>query len=189
MFPYLFLIKTSLSDLAKNKIQTALTSLGIFVGVLAVVLLMAFGRGLKNYLVEQFESLGANVVYVYPGNILRSSSPGGGTLGGASFDERDLRTLQRVKNVRYLVPVYVKRATAEGGGDSQATDIYATTADIFDLRNLNIDQGRLFTNADVSKRAKVAVLGPEIATKLFGNSANAVGKKSEWKLSGLLSSG
>ena len=86
------LIKSALADFKRNKIRTLLTSLGIMVGVLSVVLLIALGLGLKNYLAQQFESLGANLIIIFPGNISSSEEGGGlgnfgaGFSGGANFD-------------------------------------------------------------------------------------------------------
>src|SRR3989338_5895607 len=97
MFNLFQILKTSLIDLSKNKVRTCLTSLGILIGVLAVVLLVAFGQGLKNYIVQQLEDLGSNVLYVYPGDPLGGTSQaGGGMLGTIKFDFNDYRSLQKI---------------------------------------------------------------------------------------------
>ena len=61
-----YLIKSSLEDLKRNKVRTLLTSLGILIGVLSVVLMMAFGFGLKDYINKQFETLGKNMIMILP---------------------------------------------------------------------------------------------------------------------------
>ena len=66
---FIFIIKSALEDFSRNKIRTALTSLGILIGVASVVLLIAFGLGLKKFISNQFESLGTNLVIVLPGKI------------------------------------------------------------------------------------------------------------------------
>ena len=92
---YIHLAKSALEDFRRNKVRTFLTSLGIMIGVLSVVLLISLGLGLKNYLKQQFESLGANLIIIFPGNISSSEEGGGlanfgaGFAGGANFDERD----------------------------------------------------------------------------------------------------
>ena len=89
---YLDLFKAAMADFKRSKIRTFLTSLGIMIGVLSVVLLIALGLGLKNYLAQQFESLGANLIIIFPGNISSSEEGGGlgnfgaGFAGGANFD-------------------------------------------------------------------------------------------------------
>ncbi len=177
MFNFILLIKTSTTDLLKNKIRTGLTSLGILIGVMSVVLLLAFGQGLKNFVTQQLENLGANVLFVYPGDILNSTSQaGGGMLGTVKFDQKDLKNLQKLNLAKYVVPVFIKRSTIKGGSEKKLSDLYATTPDIFKIRDLKPQTGRLFTDADIGKRAKIAVLGPKIAKDLFGNEVQAVGK-------------
>ena len=88
-----FVLASALSDLFRNKLRTFLTSLGILIGVASVVLLLAFGLGLKEFIRQQFDSLGTNLVFVLPGRIFGQG--GGfqatGALGGIKFDEKDLR--------------------------------------------------------------------------------------------------
>lgn len=173
-----FLLQNSLSDLRRNKIRTILTSLGILIGVLSVVLLIAFGLGLKNYIQNQFNSLGTNLVFVTPGKIISGGGfrGGGSSLGGIRFDEKDVLRLKRIKEAEYVVPVYSKSLTLTVAGKSEIADLYATTADWFVTRKFEAKFGRLFTRADVEKRAKIIVIGPKIAGKLFADPNSAVGK-------------
>lgn len=172
------LIKTAFEDLKRNKVRTFLTSLGILIGVMSVVLLIAFGIGLKNYIQSQFQSLGTDLVIVVPGKIISGGSfrSGPGALGGVHFDEADLLRLKRLNEASQVVPIFIKTITLSGSGKSEISDLGATTSDFFPVRNLEIDKGRLFTGSDVEKRAKVAVIGPKIAAKLFGNIDSALGK-------------
>ena len=78
----LTLLKSAITDFGKNKGRTFLTSLGILIGVMSVVLLMAAGAGLKVYISQQFESLGTNLLYVMPGNIFGSGGSGFSSGGG-----------------------------------------------------------------------------------------------------------
>src|SRR3990170_6925221 len=98
---WVHLLKTALEDFRRNKVRTILTSLGIMIGVLSVVLLIALGLGLKNYLKQQFENLGANLIIIFPGNVFSEEGGIGGNFGpgfsgGAEFDEKDLVNLQRI---------------------------------------------------------------------------------------------
>ena len=70
---FIFIIQTALKDLYRNKTRTFLTSLGILIGVASVVLLIAFGLGLKAYIKNQFDNLGTNLVYVLPGQLFGST--------------------------------------------------------------------------------------------------------------------
>lgn len=176
---YLFLIRSSLGDLKRNKVRTILTSLGILIGVFSVVILIAFGLGLKNYTRNQFDSLGTNLVFITPGKILSGGSfrSGGSQLGGVRFDEKDVLRLKRVQNAASVVPVYSKTVEVSALGKTETADLYATTADWFTTRKFEAEAGVLFTKGDVDKRAKKVVLGPKVADKLFGNSTAAVGKR------------
>ena len=177
---YFFSIfKSALNDFGKNKGRTFLTSLGILIGVLSVVLLMAAGVGLKEYIKQQFESLGTNLLYVMPGNVLGSG--GGFSSGGGSFtpkfEERDITALKRVRGAKYVVPISQKSGTATAEGKSERITLNSVSSDYFEARTMIPEYGTVFSEADNSSRNKVVVLGPKIAAKLYGESSLAVGKK------------
>ena len=177
---FFFIIKSALSDFSRNKGRTFLTSLGILIGVLSVVLLTAFGLGLKKYIKNQFESLGTNVVSVVPGKLLRNGNfqnNGPASFGSIRFDEKDMLMLKRLPLATYVSPSFTKSVTVTAMGNTEFGDIYTVSAEIFPARNLNPEFGELFTVEDEEKSAKVAVLGPKIAEKLFLDKQDAVGKK------------
>lgn len=177
---FLFIFKSALEDFARNKVRTMLTSLGILIGVASVVLLIALGLGFKKYIKNQFESLGTNLVVIMPGNILGDDGGFGTSSGtamtGIRFDEKDVVSLKKVKLAEYVVPVFMKTMTFSGQGNSELGTLNATTADIFPLRNLEIEHGEYFNKTDVNKRSKKVVLGAKIAKKIFGSLENSVGK-------------
>ncbi len=174
---FVFILKSAFFDFSRNKGRTFLTSLGILIGVLSVILLIAFGLGLKRYINQQFESLAPNLLRIVPGKILQNGSFRGGPsgFGGIRFDERDLIRIRRVKDVEYIVPWFTKTITASSGRKSELTDLFSTSADVFNALNIRAQFGENFTVSDVDKRSKVAVLGPKIAEKLFGDQKDAVG--------------
>ena len=168
-----------MDDFRRNKVRTFLTSLGILIGVSSVVLLNAFGLGLKQYIKSQFESLGSNLIFVVPGQVLQSGSanrPGGGALGGAEFDERDVNSLKRIENIDYIVPVFTKTVYAESNDKTELVSILASTADFFVLLNLENEFGDLYAKSDVDKRAKIVVIGPKLAEKLYSDKESALDK-------------
>src|SRR3989304_9387883 len=115
---FIQLITNALTDFKKSKVRTFLTSLGIMIGVMSVVLLIALGIGLKNYLSQQFENLGANLIIIFPGNVFSSESGAGGSFGagfsgGASFDEKDYESLKKIKEADYVVPLFFKSSVVE----------------------------------------------------------------------------
>ena len=173
-----FVLASALSDLFRNKLRTFLTSLGILIGVASVVLLLAFGLGLKEFIRQQFDSLGTNLVFVLPGRIFGQG--GGfqatGALGGIKFDEKDLFNLKRIDEARYTVGVFSKTMKFQSGGKSEDGSLYAASEEIFPARNLEVEFGRTFDKTDVDKRSKVVVMGPKIAEKIFGKAPLALGK-------------
>lgn len=173
---YLFyLIISSLADLKRNKVRTFLTSLGILIGVLSVVLMMAFGFGLKNYINDQFESLGKNLIMVMPGSGF--SGGGMGIMGGAQLDEKDLSKIKRVKNVGETSPVFMKSVKTEANGKTQSGYLMGVATNLLEMTNSELEAGNIFTAGDLQKKKKVVTLGWAVADKLFGKNINgAVGK-------------
>ncbi|MBI1862863.1 ABC transporter permease [Candidatus Microgenomates bacterium] len=174
---FTFLFKSALFNFSRNKGRTFLTSLGILIGVMSVVLLTAAGLGLRKYIQQQFESIGTDTIRILPGTVIRNGQfrGGGGSLGSIRFDERDVLAIRRVTGVANVAPVFTKSANIVYGGKKQFGDVYASTDDIFVGINVKAQYGRLFEKSDVQKRAKVAVLGSNIAKNLFGDASNAVG--------------
>lgn len=190
-----FILKTAFFDFSKNKGRTFLTSLGILIGVLAVVLLMALGLGFKRYIEEQFESLGSNLIRILPGTILQGGGfrAGPSALGGIRFEEQDIVDLKRIRSILYVIPVFSRSTEVGAGKNIELADLYASSSDIFLGLNLKIDKGTVFTREDVEKRSKVVVLGPKIAKKLFGEAVFALGKtikieEQRFKILGVLES-
>lgn len=171
----LYLIKSSLKDFKRNKARTSLTSLGILIGVLSVILMMAFGFGLKNYINQQFDTLGKNLIMILPGSGFGAQG-GQGLIGGIQFDERDVTKISRIKNVAEIAPVFMKTIKAEANGKTERGNLLGTTENTFKIINQDLQAGEFFTNADVQKKKKVVVIGAQIAEKLFGNVTGSLGK-------------
>jgi putative ABC transport system permease protein len=172
-----FVIKSAFFDLLKNKIRAFLTTLGIVIGVASVVLLLAFGLGLKNYIAQQFNNLGTNLVFVLPGQVFNRSGGFSSLRSSVSFDERDYLNLKKAKYAQAVVPIFQKSSIIKAQGKEETGSLYGTTEEIFMTRNLNPQIGEVFKKSDGEKRAKVAVLGPEIAKKLFGQEDLALNQK------------
>lgn len=148
---------------------------------MAVVLLTAFGLGLRAYIEQQFEDLGTNLIRVVPGQILNESggfrSSAGPGFGSIKFDEKDVRSLQRIRTLTSVVPVFTNTTTVEARSESKYTDIYMSNAEVFTVLNLKAEYGTLFTDLDNDKRAKVAVLAPNLAEDLFGSPQKAINEQ------------
>lgn len=172
---FIFILKSALEDFRRNKVRTFLTSLGILIGVAAVILLLAFGLGLKKYISDQFESLGANLIYIMPGKV--GSSGPSGVIGGIKFDFKDVNKLKRIKTVEVVAPMFARSGVIiKAEGKNVTGEIIASTADVNTILNLEESAGRLFDKADVEKRAKIVVLGSQIADDLFNFADDSIGK-------------
>jgi len=176
---FLFIIRSAFEDFNRNKIRTFLTSLGILIGVSSVVLLIALGLGLKAYIKQQFESLGTNTIYVMPGNMSRGMAST--MTSDVRFDEKDIVSLKKEKNITAVVPFVSGYASVQGDIDTKTFEYAATTAEVFDVMNLEIEYGIPFTKSDVEKGAKKVVLGPQAAEKIFGSVESVVGKTIKMK--------
>ena len=173
---FLFIFKSALFDFSRNKGRTLLTSLGIMIGVLAVVLLTAFGLGLRRYLEQQFELLGSNIIAVLPGNLEEGFQSGGPAFGRINFSEDDFENLKKIRQVKLVAPIYSRGFTVDGPSESEYAETYGSSADIFTIFNQEAEYGRLFNERDVEKKSKVIVLGPTLAEDIFGSARKAVGK-------------
>jgi putative ABC transport system permease protein len=170
------LLVSALADFRRDKVRTALTSLGITVGVLSVVLLIALGLGLKNYIQKQFEGLGANLIMVMPGAGIGGGGMPAGIVGGTEFDEKDVRDLKKVIGLEYVVPVYFRSASIATADKEKIGYVMGVNEEIFPLMNAQIYAGELWGKTEVGKKSKVAVLGFTKAEQLFPNVNDAIGK-------------
>jgi putative ABC transport system permease protein len=168
----------------RNKVRTALTSLGIMIGVFSVVMLIALGLGLKNYIHDQFENMGTNLIAVMPGNVFSEEGGmqgmGAGFFGGAEFDEEDVQALENLGVLEYVVPIFYKYTPVKvGHNDPELGYVMGASEDLFPVLNLQLVVGETFNSNDVKKKSRVVVLGNSIADKLFPSAERAIGKNIE----------
>ena len=153
-----------------NPLRTALLVLAMSIGVAAVVVLTALGDGARRYVVDQFSSLGTNLVIVLPGR----SETGGFNPGNAiTSTPRDLtiddaESLQRARSVRRVVPLAVGTSEISYGGRLREVMVAGTTSNYIDVRTLKLAQGRFLSAGDWRRGASEAVIGAKIRDELFG---------------------
>jgi putative ABC transport system permease protein len=168
------------SQLKRNKGRSFLTMLGIIIGVGSVVMLVAIGNGLKVYIQQQFEDLGANTVFIMPGQVFKSGQyrPGSdlSSFGGAKFDEDDIKNIAKVPSVLGVSPLVVKSSLASRGKKQMLVEITGVSHEFLRVRRLNLSSGRFFTKAEDRRGGRVVVLGSQVQEDLFG-SVNSLGKK------------
>lgn len=158
--------RVALRALSANKLRSSLTMLGIIIGVGAVVALMAIGQGATASITGQIQGIGANLITIFPGRL-----QGGPQAGAAAafLYYADYEFLARELGRPHLVvPVFQDQATVKQDQTSLSVSIYATNADFAVARAYTMEHGRFLTDADERAGTRVAVLGSQTATDLFG---------------------
>ncbi len=168
-------LKTALKALAKNKMRSFLTALGIIIGVGAVLSMISMGTAATIMVEEQIATLGRDVLMVFPGSISR-----GGRRHG--FGSRTTLTPEDAEAIHKQCPSVsaasgVVRSAGQlvYGNMNWATSVYGVSEEYFDIRLLKVSSGKMFTNADVRGSKKVAVIGTEVSKNLIGQ-GDPVGK-------------
>jgi putative ABC transport system permease protein len=163
-------MRIALEALRLNLMRSALTMLGIVIGVGSVITMIAVGSGAEAQVAQQIRSLGSNLMIIVSGAI----TSGGVRLGFGTqltLSEDDAHAIQReVPETLVTSPGVRGSAQAIYGDVNWSTVIFGTTPDFFVAREWDVSQGRTFLQADVDGAAKVALLGQTVARTLFGDS-------------------
>lgn len=170
------LIKTALQSLQKNRMRSLLTSLGIIIGVSAVIVMSAIGNGSQELIKQQIDALGTNILIVFPGG----SRTGGVHRGAGSLNRFTFDDVEKIQEEATLVtavsPVIRSGGQIIGGGDNWSSEVVGVSTEYFEIRNWETEYGELFTEKDIRARKKVALLGKTIADELFPDQ-NPTGEK------------
>jgi len=169
------LLRLSSGAMRGHPLRSALSMLGIAIGVAAVVLLTSLGEGARRYIVAQFSQFGTNVIAINPGKVETGGLPGafGGTTRKLTI--ADSEALARLPSVLRVVPIAMGQARVEGGGRGRSVIVQGTTSALPEVFTFEIGQGSFLPPGDPRRGASVAVLGPTLKRELFGE-ANALGE-------------
>jgi putative ABC transport system permease protein len=162
--------------LLRNKMRSFLTTLGVIIGVGAVIAMVAIGEGAKASVAAQFAAMGTDLLIVTSG-----SSSAGGARGGSgsapTLTWEDLTAIRtQLRSVRYAAPQLRSNAQIVSEEQNWSTSIIGTTPEYFAIRNWPTGRGAMFTQSDVDGGTKVVVLGKTVADNLFGPETNPVGQ-------------
>jgi putative ABC transport system permease protein len=170
------LIKVAAQSILKNKMRTALTMLGIVIGVAAVIVMVAIGQGAQSSIQQQINNLGTNMIVVMPG----SSQAGGVNQGAGTFNRLTPQDAEKLKRESVLLsavsPVIFSRTQAIGGSGNWRTMINGVSTEYQTIRDWQVASGVFFSEPDIKGMRKVAVLGATVAESLFPGS-DAVGQQ------------
>jgi putative ABC transport system permease protein len=170
-------LKAALRSLSKNKMRTFLTMLGIIIGVASVIAMLAIGQGSKESIQAQISNLGTNLLTVFP-----SASMTGGVRMEAGTSVRmtieDYTAVsKRCPAVMYSTPTVRVSGQLIAGSQNWRTSVWGVNPDYFDIRNLDVQSGTIFTAAEDHAATKICVVGQTVAKYLFGEGIDPVGKQ------------
>jgi putative ABC transport system permease protein len=170
-------LRVALEGLASNRLRSALTMLGVIFGVGAVIAAVSMTEGAKAATLAQFSALGTNLLNVRPGQFMRGPLRGGmGSL--ETLTEGDAEAIaKQCPTVLAAVPQLRTNAQVTAGSANTNTTILGVTEPFPEVQNYTLAEGAFFTDADVRKRKKVAVLGATVVGNLFGESASVFGRR------------
>ena len=175
------LFKVSLKAVANNKMRSFLSMLGIIIGVAAVIIMMSIGQGSKESIRAELSTMGTNLLTIRPGADMR---------GGVRQDPSSMQTLkmadyQRIVEEKKFVTKVSPEVTASGqviyGNNNTNTTVYGESPEYLDIKQWTVEEGECFTEEDIKKSAKVAVVGKTIVTELFGEHVDPIGKTIRFK--------
>ena len=169
-------VRIALLAILRNKTRSFLTTLGVIIGVAAVIAMMAIGEGAKKLIEEQFAAMGTNLLIVMSGSSSAGGARGGsGTMPTLTWD--DLRAIQtQVSSVAAAAPSMRTVGTVIAEDQNWSTTIYGTTPEYFVIRSWPMASGVAINPSDVDGGSKIVVLGRSVVDKLYGPSADPVGQ-------------
>jgi putative ABC transport system permease protein len=163
------IIRVALRALARNKLRTILTMLGIIIGVGAVICTVAIGQGASEQVRQQIQSLGTNVIMVFAGSV----NTGGVRMGNGATktltNDDAQAVLQHVQGVTAVSPMLFSSVQAVNGNQNWSTRVQGSSQDFPQIRNWPVVSGSFFSQRDVDMATDVCVIGRTVATQLFGD--------------------
>ena len=170
------LFKIALKAIAANKLRSFLTALGIIIGVASVIAMLAIGQGSKRSIRKQISEMGSNMIMIHPGADMR---------GGVRQDASDMQTLkledyESIRNEAKYLAAISPSVNSSGqfiyGNNNTPSTIYCVNKDYLTIRQLQVEDGELFTDQDIKTAAKVCILGKTVVDNLFPDGGDPIGK-------------
>ena len=163
----LAILKVAFRALGRNKLRTALTMLGIVIGVGAVIVLVSIGQGAQSMVLDQISSMGSNMIFIMPGNM----SFGGASMGlgaASTLTDEDVFAMDReIPTIAAASPIVNASGQMVFGNQNWFVRIQGSNEKFPKIREWRIEQGEFFSDADVRSASRVVVLGKTVSDKLF----------------------
>jgi putative ABC transport system permease protein len=176
MLQFKNLIKVSIKSILKNRMRSLLTSLGIIIGVGAVIVMVAIGEGASERIKNNIASLGTDLLMIRSGaSRFGGVSRGIGSAIGFTLEDVD-KIRERATLVKAISPVVRSGGQVIGGGNNWNTSVEGVNTEYQYIKNWEVASGEFFTDRDIRGRRKVCLLGKTVADELFPNS-NPIGER------------
>ena len=178
------LIKVALKALQTNKSRSLLTALGVIIGVASVILLISVGSGLKDYITNQMQDMGSNLIMVMPGEIDlddmgaegRSINLENGAIVFSKLELDDTEEIEKILQIEDAAAMVMASSIVRYKGEVNMASVIGTTDNYVNIRKPEFEKGSFFTESEVNSGRKVVVLGYKVAEDLFGEE-NPIGEK------------
>lgn len=169
------LIRMSVRTVTGHRLRSALSMLGIAIGIASVILLTSIGEGTRRYILDQFSQFGTNLLAINPGKAETIGVPGalGGSTRKLTID--DAEALARLPGVLAVAPVVFGTGRVEAAGRGRSVIIYGSTPDVPEVWQWGVRTGSFWPDSDPRRGAALAVIGSKLKRELFGE-ANVLGE-------------
>ena len=163
------LFSLALAAVTAHRLRSALSMVGIAIGIAAVLLLTSIGEGTRRYILSQFTQFGTNILAVNPGKTKTVGIPGvlGGTTHKLTLD--DAEEILRLPGVECMVPLAMGTARVEAGERGRSVYVYGVNPDVPAVWKIDVRVGRFWARGDPHRGTPVALLGPTLKRELFGD--------------------
>ena len=173
---YSNLLKIALRAIGANKMRSILTALGIIIGVASVITMLAIGQGSKRSIQANIAEMGSNMIMIHPGADMR----GGVRQDASAMETLKMADYEGIKNecnyIKAISPTVSKSGQWIYGNNNTPSSLYGINQDYLEIRQLSVDNGEMFTDADIKSSAKVCILGQTVVDNLFPDGSDPVGK-------------
>lgn len=157
-----------------NRLRTALTMLGIIIGITSVVLMMAVGQSARDFIDKELDTLGNNLLIISPG-AKRAQGVRAAAGSAPSLTMEDARALNELPSLNGAAPSLYGYFQISVGNENSSNSVQGITPEAFKLRNWKIEAGSYFSEADIRSAARMAIIGKKIAEQFFYK-ANPLGQ-------------
>jgi putative ABC transport system permease protein len=187
------ILRVALKALNRNKMRTALTMLGMIIGVAAVIAMVALGKGAQSSIEDQIKSAGTNIINVMSGNFMAMGVRQGSGASNTLTVEDAMAIRQMIPSAQYVAPGVNTRNQVIAGNQNWQTRIEGTDVEFPMIRSWAVKYGAFFSTQDVTSATKVVVMGSVVATNLFGEEVDPTGqivriKNQPFKVIGVMTS-